>query len=161
MKIWVDADACPVAVKEIVYGAAIRRGIPAIYVANKHLFMPASKLISVVKVELGLDVADRYIEEHAVPGELVITQDIPLAHLLVQKSVTVIDPRGKRFTEDNIGEKLAVRNLMHGLRETGEITGGPKQFGDKEKRAFAATFDQELTRLVNLKRRSKQADSPE
>ncbi|MBS1991745.1 MAG: YaiI/YqxD family protein [Cyanobacteria bacterium SZAS LIN-3] len=147
MKIWVDADAAPGAVKDIVMAAAVKRAVEAIFVANKKLTFPESPLIKFIQVEVSPDAADYLIAADAVIGDLVITQDIPLAHALVTKGVVTISPRGVVFTPDNIGERLSVRDLMQGLRDTGEMTGGPKQFGDKEKRAFASAFDRELTRL--------------
>ncbi len=150
MQIWVDADACPGAVKDIIVAAANRRAIKAAFVANKFLFLPISPYLSFVQVNTDPDAADLYIKGHAKKFDLVITQDILLAHVLVPMEVVVIDPRGKKYTQDNIGESVSTRNLMQGLRDSGEITGGPKQFGDKEKRAFASTFDKELTRLSRI-----------
>ena len=156
MKIWVDADACPGAVKGIIAAAANRRAVATVFVANKPLALPASACITSVQVDRQADAADIYIKEHAQRFDLVVTADIPLAHALVPMGVVVIDPRGDKFTDDNIGERLSLRNLIYDLRATGEVTGGPKQFGDKEKRAFAATFDRELTRL--LKDRARRSD---
>lgn len=150
MKIWVDADACPVVVKDIILSAIHKRAINVVFVANKYLTLPSSTLISSMQVDNSPDAADLYIKENAKISDLVITQDILLAHALVCRGIVVIDPRGKKFSEDNIGQVVATRNLMQGLRDTGEITGGPKQFGDKEKRAFAAAFDQEITRLLKI-----------
>jgi len=151
MKIWVDADAAPVAVKDVVINAAVKRKIEAVFVANKQLSFPVTALISFRLVPATPDAADQLIADEAETTDLVITQDIPLAHILVTKGVTTISPRGLLFCPDNIGERLSVRDLMQELRDSGEITGGPKQFGDKEKRAFASTFDRELTRLLRLK----------
>lgn len=150
MKIWVDADACPGAVKDIVVSAAHRRSIETVFVANKAILLPSSPLISAVQVDMSPDAADRVIEKHASKGDMVITQDIPLAHALVQQGILVINPRGDLYTEENIGERLSIRNFMQDARDAGEITGGPKQFGEREKRAFAATFDRELTKLIRL-----------
>ncbi len=150
MKIWVDADACPVAVKDIIMAAASRRAVEAIFVANKQLNLPTSKHLSVVKVDLGPDVADKYIVEHSQKFDLVITQDTLLAHQLVPVGIVVIDPHGKKFTEDNIGDRVAMRNLLQESRDRGEITGGPKPFSNKEKQAFASAFDKELTRLLKI-----------
>jgi uncharacterized protein len=152
MKIWVDADACPGAVKDIVITAANKRSVSTIFVANKTLSLPNTPYLSLIQVEKSPDAADFYIKEHAELADLVITQDILLAHNLVAMGIAVINPRGKKFTEENIGEIVATHNLMEGLRDGGAITGGPKQFGDKEKRAFAATFDQELNRLLRKTR---------
>ncbi len=147
MKIWVDADACPVAVKDIISRAAHRKTIETIFVANKILPLMESPYISFVQVDATPDAADQYIGENAVEGDLVVTQDIPLAHILVPMNVVVLSPRGLVFTPDNIGERIAVRNLMQDLRDTGETTGGPKPFGDKERREFASAFDRALTKL--------------
>ncbi len=148
MKIWVDADACPVMVRDIIIAAAHRRSIEVVFVANKPIMLPASALFSYRQSDLSPDAADRMIVELAQGGDIAITHDIPLAHELVKKDVVVINPRGDKYTEENIGDRLAIRNLLQDMRDCGEITGGPKQFGQKEKRAFAATFDRELTRLL-------------
>jgi uncharacterized protein len=148
MKIWVDADACPGVVKDIIVTAAVRRTVVAVFVANKPLLLADSPFLSSMQVNKAPDAADLYIKEHAQKFDLVITQDILLAHILVPAGVVVIDPRGKKYTEDNIAEAVSTRNLMQELRDAGELTGGPKQFGDREKRAFAASFDKELTRLI-------------
>lgn len=152
MKIWVDADACPVAVKDIIVTAAVRRKVEAVFVANQRLDLPTSAYLCYIKVDKGPDVADLYIKEHAVKFDLVVTHDILLAHALVPAGVIVIDPRGKKYNEDNIGQIVSTRNLMQSLRDSGEITGGSKQFGDKERRLFAAAFDQELTKLLRTQR---------
>jgi|ERR1700679_4211981 uncharacterized protein YaiI (UPF0178 family) len=151
MKIWVDADACPGAVRDIVISAAVKRAVEAVFVANKKLTFPETPFVSFQQVAMGPDVADQVIALEAQVGDLVITQDIPLAHILVTNGVSAISPRGVIFCPDNIGERLSVRDLMQELRDTGEMTGGPKQFGDKEKRAFASAFDRELTRLLRAR----------
>ena len=148
MKIWVDADACPGAVREIVLKAANRLVVHTTFVANKALFLPQAEPLHFVQVSAGPDVVDFYIIEQATAGDLVITQDIPLAAQLVNQGVVVISPHGTLFTDGNIADRLASRNLMSDLRDTGMITGGPKPFGEKEKRAFANAFDQALTRLL-------------
>lgn len=148
MKIWVDADACPGVVRDIVLAASRRRKIETIFVANKFLALPISELVQFIQVENSPDAADAYIVERALPGDLVITQDIPLAHPLVHKNVVVISPRGVVFDEDNIGVRLSIRDMMQDMRDVGIITGGPKQFGEKEKREFASSFDRELTKLL-------------
>ncbi|HEY9759140.1 MAG TPA: YaiI/YqxD family protein [Oculatellaceae cyanobacterium] len=147
-RIWVDADAVPGAVKDVVLAAALKRRIETVFVANKPISLPQSPLLSLVIVKKTPDAADYYINEQAAEGDFTITQDIPLAHLLVKRGLTVINPRGEKYSEENIGERLSIRNLMEQLRDQGEITGGPARFGEKEKRAFAATFDRELTRLL-------------
>ena len=151
MMIWVDADACPQAVKDVAIKAALRLKISIVFVANKALALPVSDLIASVVVPMGPDVADAYIIEHASKNDLVISQDIPLAAALVPREVVVIDPRGTLFDQDNIGDRLSVRDLMTSLRDSGAVTGGPAPFGEKEKRQFASTFDRELTRLSRLK----------
>jgi uncharacterized protein YaiI (UPF0178 family) len=149
VKIWIDADAAPRDVKEIVFRAARRLQIEAVQVANQWLSAPqGNPFIGTVRVEGGPDVADRYIAEHAEPGDVAVTADIPLASLLVEKRVTAIDPRGMEYTEENIGERLAVRDFMDGLRGAGVETGGPRPYGPKDKQAFAAAFDRVLTRVL-------------
>jgi uncharacterized protein YaiI (UPF0178 family) len=148
MKIWVDADACPGAVRDIVIRAANRRAIDTAFIANKPLFVPQAPHLSFIQVSLGPDVVDQHIIEQAQCGDLVITQDIPLAATLVAQGIVVISPHGTLFSESNIGERLASRNLMSDLRDFGLVTGGPRPFGEKEKRAFANAFDQALTRLL-------------
>jgi len=152
MKVWVDADACPRAIKDIVMKAAQRMKVETVFVANKDLMLPESPYLFFAHVETTLDAADRYIHENAESGDLVITQDIPLAAILVPLGVEVIDNRGSKFTADDVGERLSIRNFMKELRDGGEITGGPKQFSDRDKREFAATFDKELTRLLKRSR---------
>lgn len=148
MKIWVDADAFPTAVKDVVVKAAHKLGVATVFVANKATMVPESVHISTVLVSAGSDVADQYICEHAEQGDLAITHDILMASKLVAKGVVVIDPRGDCYTEENIAERVSIRDLMHGLRSAGEIGGGPGQFGDKEKRKFANAFNREITRLL-------------
>ncbi len=148
MKIWVDADACPGEIKELIIRAAVRLKIVAVFVANKYIGVPESAWVSTVRVALGPEVVDEYIAGHAVECDFAVTQDIPLASLLVPKGVVVLNPRGDIYTEDNIRERLSIRNFMQDLREAGGITPGPKQFGQKEKQRFAAAFDRELTKAM-------------
>lgn len=150
MKVWIDADACPGAVTEVVTRAAHKLHIETVFVANKPLRPPESPYISTVLVSAGMDVADAYIAEQAQKGDLVVTNDIPLASLLVPKGIVVISPRGDLFSEDNIGERLSSRDLMHSLRETGTMTGGPQPFNEKHKRAFANRFDAALQKLRRI-----------
>ncbi len=148
MKIWVDADACPGPIRDIVIKAAKRRDIKTIFVANKVLQLPALGNLSFILVKLGPDVVDGYIVEHAEANDLVITQDILLAALLVPKSITVITPRGTLYTVDNINESIATRNLMQDLRDVGSISGGPRPFDNKVKQQFAQHFDAALQKLA-------------
>ena len=146
MKIWIDADAAPRDVKEIVFRAALRLEIPTVLVANQRLFVPLNNPhVSAVRVEGGPDVADAHIAEHAEPGELALTADIPLAAQLVEKGVVVLDFRGDAYTEENVRERLSIRDFMQSLRDTGVETGGPRAWGDKDKRAFASALDRTLT----------------
>ncbi len=145
---WIDADACPSAIKDIILRAAQRLAIPTVFVANKRIELPRSELLSFVQVAKGLDVADAYVAEHAQAGDLAVTQDIPLAAALVKKGVVVLDVRGEPFTPENIDERLSLRNFMQDLREGGVVTGGPKGFGPQDKQRFAASLDRELTVLV-------------
>ena len=147
MKIWIDADAAPRDVKEIVFRAARRLGIEVALVANQRLEAPAGNpWVSAVRVAGGPDVADRHIAEHAAPGDLAVTADIPLAARLVEKQVVVIDPRGEEYCAENVADRLAVRDLMNGLRGAGLETGGPRPYGAKDKQAFASALDRLLTR---------------
>ncbi len=147
MRILVDADACPQAVKDIVIKTAVRLQIEAVFVANKSLNLPDSTLIKFILVEAGPDIADGYIKANAEISDLVISQDIPLAHSLVKDGIVVINPRGDVYTEENIADRISNRDLLQNLRDSGLITGGPSPYGDKEKRAFASALDRELTRL--------------
>ena len=147
--IWVDADAVPRDVKEIILRAAARLSLPAVLVSNQRVEIPAgAPNVTAVRVAGGPDVADRHIAEHSAAGDVCITQDIPLAAQLVAKRVHAIDPRGSVHTEETIGERLSVRDFMEGLRGAGVETGGPKAFGPKDKQAFASALDRVLTRAV-------------
>jgi uncharacterized protein YaiI (UPF0178 family) len=149
MKLWIDADAAPRDVKEIVYRTARRLKLETVLVANQRLSAPLDHpYIITVQVQGGPDVADRYIAEHAEPGDVAVTADIPLAARLVEKSVTVLDPRGEQYSEDNVGERLAVRDFMDDLRGAGVVTGGPRPYGPKDRQSFAAALDRTLTRAL-------------
>ena len=149
MKLWIDADAAPRDVKEIVYRTAKRLELETVLVANQRLSTPfGNPFVSSVRVEGGPDVADRHIAEHAEPGDVVITADIPLAARLVEKRVIVIDPRGEEYSEENVGERLAVRDFMDGLRGAGLTIGGPRPYGPKDKQAFAVALDRVVTRAL-------------
>lgn len=146
MHIWVDADACPVVVKEILFRAAKRWNTPVTLVANQMLYTPPSLLIKAVQVPRGFDVADDYIAQHAQDNDLVITADIPLAALLVEQNVLVLSPRGERYDENNIQERLSVRNVMEELRAAGIETGGPPPFSQSDSRDFANALDKLMAR---------------
>lgn len=148
MKIWIDADAAPRDVKELVFRAARRLAIETILVANQRLETPpGNPLVSAIRVDGGPDVADRYIAEHAAAGDLVVTQDVPLAALLVPQGVAVLDPRGEEHTSETIGERLSVRDFMDRARLAGLVTGGPAPYDARARQAFAAALDRALTRL--------------
>jgi len=150
---WIDADATPRDVKEIVFRAAKRLGIATILVANQRLDTPpGNPLISAVRVGGGPDMADEYIVQQARSGDLVVTQDIPLAALLVPMGVVVLDPRGDEHTEETIGERLSIRDLMESFRGAGVLTGGPAPYDNRAKQAFASALDRVLTRMVKSRR---------
>ncbi|MGI9470946.1 MAG: YaiI/YqxD family protein [Rubripirellula sp.] len=152
MKIWIDADAAPRDVKDVVFRAAHRLAIDTVLVANQRIGVPANaETVSLVVVREGADVADRYIVTHSEPGDLVITADIPLAALLVEKKVAVIDPRGEAYDRSNIAGRLSMRDFMDELRGTGVVTGGSRPYGDQDKKAFANTFDRLLSKLLKGK----------
>jgi uncharacterized protein YaiI (UPF0178 family) len=149
VRIWIDADAAPREVKELVFRAAKRLSLETVLVANQRLQPPAGNpMVSAVWVDGGADVADRHIVDHAMPGDLVITQDIPLAALLVPRKIAVIDPRGVEHTGETIGERLSVRDFMEQARFAGAITGGPPPYDARARHAFAAALDRVLTRLI-------------
>ncbi len=144
-----DADAAPRDVKDIIFRAARRLQFDIVLVANQRLQLPLrSPTVTAVRVEGGPDVADRHIAEHAEAGDVAVTADIPLAAVLVEKRVIVIDPRGEEHTLESIGERLSIRDVMDGLRTAGVVTGGPQPYGDRNKQAFAAALDRVLTRTV-------------
>lgn len=146
MLIWVDADACPKVIKEILFRAAIRTQTKLILVANNFLSYPNSPFISSVKVEQGFDNADRYIVEHVQALDLVITADIPLAADAVARSAFVINPRGEVYTANNIKQRLTIRDINEQLRSSGERVGGPPSLSIKEKTAFANALDKCLAK---------------
>jgi hypothetical protein len=136
-------------VKELVFRAAQRLQVPAVLVANQRLQPPpGNALVTAVRVDGGPDVADRYIAAHAEAGDLVVTQDIPLAAVLVPMQVAVLDPRGAEHTAETIGERLSVRDFMDGLRASGGVTDGPPPYDARARQAFAAALDRALTRLL-------------
>lgn len=146
MTIWVDADACPAVIKDILYRAAERVKIPLVLIANQMLRVPPSPWIRAFQVPAGFDVADQRIAQEAQQGDLVITADIPLASLVIAKGVVVIDPRGEVLTQANIQERLSMRNFMEELRRSGVETGGPAAFSSGDRQAFARQLDSWLAK---------------
>lgn len=145
MQIWVDADACPKAVKEVLYKTAVRREVKVTLVANSWLTVPLSPFIDTIRVENGFNVADDEIARLVESGDLVITADIPLADKIVDKGATGLNPRGELYTEDNIKGLLSMRNLMEELRSGGMAGGGPAPYGPREKQDFTNQLDRFLT----------------
>jgi uncharacterized protein YaiI (UPF0178 family) len=147
MEIWVDSDACPRAIKEIALKAAQRLKLTITFVANQSQQLPRADSVRFVQVDKGQDVADSYIVAHAQLGDLVITQDIPLAAELVAKNIHAINPRGELYTPANVRERLNMRDFMDGMRGAGLVTGGPPPFNEKDKQLFANSLDRLLTKL--------------
>lgn len=147
MHIWVDADACPKVIKEILFRASERTKTPVTLVANQYLSTPANPLITAVQVPPGFDVADNYIVQKAREGDLVITADIPLASEVVDNKVLALNPRGELYTKENIKQRLSMRDFMDTLRSSGIDTGGPKSFSEQDKREFANQLDRLLAKL--------------
>ncbi len=148
MKIWVDADACPKVIKDILYRAAERARIELILVANQTLAVPRSAFISSRTVAQGFDVADSAIIGWAEAGDLVVTADIPLAAAVVDKGVTAINPRGELYTAENVRQHLSMRDFMADLRGAGVQTGGPPAFDQRDRQAFANQLDRLLARAA-------------
>ncbi len=146
MKIWIDADACPKPIKELLYRAAERRKVGVTLVANRPLNHPSSPYISSIRVGAGADVADQEIVRQLEAGDLVVTADIPLAAETISRRAYALDPRGIFFSEENIRERLSVRNFMDDLRSSGVETGGPAAYSSKDKQKFANELDRFLTR---------------
>jgi len=151
MKIWIDADACPRVIKEILFRASLRLKVPVCLVANKSLAKHDSDLVESIIVADGFDIADDYIAEHAGSDDLVITADIPLAARIVARGGVALDPRGEMYTEENVGERLSIRDLMMELRSGGLIQGGPAQFNRTDRQKFASNLDRLLNRMVKGK----------
>lgn len=151
MKIWIDADACPRVIKEILFRASERLKVPVRLVANKSLAKHDTALVQSIVVAAGFDIADDYIAEHAGPSDLVITADIPLAARIVAKGGVALDPRGELYTEENVGERLSIRDLMMELRSGGLVQGGPAQFNMTDRQKFASSLDRLLTRMIKGK----------
>lgn len=149
MHIWVDADACPKPVKEILYRAAHKRHILMVLVANQYIATPASPYIKSIQVSSGFDVADNYIVQALAPNDVVITADIPLAAEAIAKGAAVINPRGERYSKDSIGARLNMRDFMETMRASGVVHDGPAPYNDKDKQAFANALDKLLTRTTS------------
>lgn len=152
MKTWIDADACPRVIKGILFRASERLQVPVCLVANKKLVRHETRLVESIVVAEGFDVADDYIAEHAAPEDLVITADIPLAARIVAGGGVALDPRGELYTEENIGERHSMRDLMMELRSGGMLLGGPAQFSLTDRQRFASSLDRLLTRMVRGER---------
>ncbi len=146
MTIWVDADACPRSVREILTRAAERCAIDLVLVANQAISTPPSPRVRSVRVGAGFDVADDYITDSAASGDLVITADIPLAAAVVKRGATALNPRGELYTEENIAERLAVRDMMEELRSTRSVSGGPPPLSKRDTQQFANQLDRWLAR---------------
>ncbi len=144
MKIWIDADACPNVIKDILFRAAVKRRVALILVANQPLNVPRSPFIKTIRVAAGFDVADNHIAQEVQPGELVVTADIPLAAAVIQKGAQALNPRGELYTQDTIRERLSLRNFMDELRSSGVNTGGPAAFSPGDRQAFANQLDRWL-----------------
>lgn len=144
--IWVDADACPRAVKDILFRAAKRTGVEVTLVANHALQVPAATGIRAIQVPAGFDVADNHIARHCGPGDLVITGDIPLAAEVLATGAEAINPRGEEYRPDTIGQRLGMRDFLEEMRGTGLVGGGPPPLGNADKQAFANALDRWLAR---------------
>jgi len=153
MKIYIDADACPNPIKEILYKAAQRNEVELILVANQPLQTPYSIYIKRVQVSSGFDEADNYIAEHVVPGDLVITADIPLADKVIHKHAHALNPRGEMYTKETIKQRLSMRNFMETLRGAGQQTSGPSAFNARDKLHFANALDRFLAQAKKYHRR--------
>jgi hypothetical protein len=148
MDIWVDADACPKVIKEILFRAAERAKVRVTLIANHALRTPPSDYVSAVQVSGGFDVADEQILARINPGDLVVTADIPLAAAVIEKRAHALNPRGERYTEDTVRQRLVMRDLMDELRGSGIQTGGPPPIGPRERKAFADELDRLLATLA-------------
>lgn len=146
--IWVDADACPRDIRDLLLRNAVRRRIPTILVANTYISLPASEYIGFDLVPHGSDKADDHIVERATGRDIAVTGDIPLAARLIERGIFVLDTRGEECTPATIGERLAMRNLLEELRGAGMVTGGPKEFSQNDRQRFANALDRALTKRL-------------
>lgn len=146
--IWVDADACPITIKEMLLRAAKRTGIQVTFVANQTISVPPYPNVRSVRVSSGFDVADNWIVEQAIKGDLVITQDIPLADEIISKGAIAIGPRGEIHTKENIKARLTMRNFMETMRSSGVHSGGPSPLNQQDKQAFANQLDRWLVKAL-------------
>mgnify|MGYP006138314751 CR=1 FL=1 len=151
MKIWVDADACPVVIKEIIFKAADRTKVETTLVANHHLRIPPSKYIQFMQVSSGFDIADDEIVKRINKGDLVITSDIPLASEVIDKAAQALSPRGELFTTENIKSRLNIRDFMDTMRASGVQTGGPPAMSQSDRQTFANHLDKIITRFQQSK----------
>lgn len=148
MKIWVDADACPVVIKEILFKAANRSKTQMTLVANQHISTPASQFIKSLRVSSGFDVADNEIVKRLNSGDLVITSDIPLAAEVIEKEATALSPRGELFTVENVRSRLNMRDFLESMRASGVQTGGPPPLGQSDKQNFANQLDRFIAKSL-------------
>ena len=146
--IWIDADACPKIIKDVIFTFSGRLNLQVILVANMRMQIPPSPLVSLVVVKLGADLADHYIAENCLASDIIITADIPLAALIVAKGAVALNVRGELYTEENIGERLSLRDFMKEVRDSGEKTGGPAPFGPKDKELFTNSLNRLLTKRL-------------
>jgi len=151
MKIWVDADACPVVIKNILFRASERTGLQLTLVANQFIHIPPSRCIKMLKVASGFDVADKEIVKKLNPGDLVITSDIPLAAEVIKKGGHALNPRGTLYSEETIRDRLIMRDFMDTLRASGIDTGGPPPLSQKERNGFANNLDKLLTAYLGTR----------
>lgn len=155
--IWIDADACPKLIKEVIFSISQRLQLEVVLVANKSMFIPPSPLIRLVTVSAGADVADSYIVEHVSENDIVITADIPLAAFIVEKKALALNVRGEIYTEENVRERLSMRDFMKELRDsTGMEIGGPDTFGPKDKEKFTNSINRILEKKISVSKRPVQ-----
>jgi hypothetical protein len=146
VRIWIDADGCPRAAKELVFRASARLKLAVVMVADRQVGRPSSPLVTTVVVPRDMDSADKHIAEKLDPGDLVITADLPLAAAVVEAGATALNPRGETYTLENVRERLSMRDFFMGLREAGEEVGGPPPYSKKDRQRFAAALDRFLSR---------------